>query len=332
MKPHSFLSSSAFFSVLSLVFLCSPTVMSKPTKGKVNQVKAKKNATDPEQDQTSNPNVTKLMGKFKWGMSPEAVLKIIKDDTYNEQMPAIKATKDHLTQDRLRQELDEKLKELIKNTVVFDGKTTPWDVSLVSDEFAHKNNESMIVMWGKEDRRFYFFHNAKLWKLYLAFNATLFEGKTFDDFATVMETRFGKAERKQAISSDGRKKTHYLEWPSKSDSLLRAIDNTEFYGNFCLVLMDQKAQYHVMEGRKIHSPSKKYRDPLIDAVIQKDGVSGDSKDNIVDSVTGRPVKDISGKGHSDRSDEGASSSKRNSKHKSKSKDTDRSGALDGVDF
>lgn len=234
--------------------------------------------------------IEKLMGVYKWGMSSQKVLSLLEKDVRDEMEPLIKKTVDPLAQDRMRKEMFEKLKTVKGNYVKFEGKQTPWDVSLVDKEFAHKNSESMAVVWAKKDRRFYFFHNDKLWKIYIAFNAELYEGKTFEDFAGTMEARFGKAERKFTTTLKGEAKFSHMQWPPSATTLLRAIDNTGFYGNFCLALTDKNELPNVRSGRKMNSPKREYSDPLVDAVTKDEGKGGDDNENVVDKISGKDPK------------------------------------------
>jgi hypothetical protein len=215
--------------------------------------------------------IEKLMGVYKWGMSSSDVLKLLEKDIRDEMEPIIRKTQDPMAQDRVRREMMDKIKSLRGSLVRFDGKQTPWDVSLVDKEFAHKNNESMIPVWGKKERKFYFFYHDRLWKMYIAFNAEIYEGKTFEDFAQVMEARFGRAERKFTTTLKGEQKMSHLSWPASPTTILRAIDNTGFYGNFCLVLSDRKELASIRAGRKANSPQREYSDPLIDQVVGKGG-------------------------------------------------------------
>jgi hypothetical protein len=234
--------------------------------------------------------IEKLMGVYKWGMTTQKVLWYLEKDIRDEMEPTIKKTADPLAQDRLRKEMFEKIKDMKAKVAKFDGKQTPWDVSLVDKEFAHKNNESMAVVWGKKDRRFYFFHHDKLWKIYIAFNTEMYEGKTFDDFAGAMETRFGKAEKKYETTLKGEKKFTHMAWPPSATTLLRAIDNTGFYGNFCLALTDKNELANVRAGRKVNSPKKSYSDPLVDAVTKGSEKEGDDNEDVVDKITGKGTK------------------------------------------
>ena len=245
--------------------------------------------------------VEKLMGKFKWGMKPGKILKDLEVKLAKGYKTQIQSERNPLKQDRLRKEMLGAIKKLKKNHVKFTGKRSPWDLSLIDKEYAHKNNESMIVMWGKRDRKFYFFHHDRLWKIYIAFNTAMFRGKTFADFAGAMEARFGTAERKYATTISGESKLDHLAWPPAGKTKLKAIDNTGLYGNFCLVLLDKDEAGNVMDGRKLNSPKKKSGDPLVEAVT-KDGDTGtDENEDIVDRITGKKSRAPStGGGHRPR--------------------------------
>ena len=231
--------------------------------------------------------IEKLMGKYKWGMSSGDVVKRIQSVIRTEDEAILKKIKDPLEQDKRRREMFERLKKAKKDHVAFLGKRTPWDVSLVDKEFAHKNNESMAVVWKKQERRFFFFHHDRLWKIFIAFNSEMFADKTFEDFAQAMEGRFGQAERKFTVTLKGDSKMDHLAWPVSGKTKLLAYDYTGFYGNFCLVLVDASTWENVKHGRELNSPKRKYTDPLVEAVTKGGEGGGDSNEDIVDRITGK---------------------------------------------
>lgn len=234
--------------------------------------------------------VTGLLGEFKWGMHANQVIGQIEKEIRTAYKKQIEDEKEPYKQDQLRSERDAAIKKLKKDYVHFEGKSTPWDRSLIDHEFAHKNNESLVVRWGDRDRKFYFFHDGRLWKVYIAFNADLYRNKTFEDFAGVMERRFGPAERKYKMNLKGEAELSHLEWPPAGRTTLIAIDNTDFYGNFCLALIDRKAAAEVRRGRKVNSPKQRYSDPLVEAVTRKEPARRSGTEDIVDRITGKPVK------------------------------------------
>jgi hypothetical protein len=278
-------------SLVTVALAFAVSAEAKPKKKAKAAKVTKKKAPSAQEIKQTTLGIEKLMGAYKWGIPSSKVMSMLERDISNEMDPQIKTTSDPLAQDKLRREKFDKIKDLKKSQVRFDGKQTPWDISMVDKEFAHKNSESMAVVWTKKDRRFFFFHNDKLYKMYIAFNADMFQDKTFEDFAQVMETRFGKAERKFHTSLKGDKIMDHLAWPPTGTTLLRAIDNTKLYSNFCLVLVDKAEQENVSSGRKINSPRKKYNDPLVDMVTKDDKDGGsDSEEDIVDRITKRTSK------------------------------------------
>lgn len=233
--------------------------------------------------------VAALFGKFKWGMSPAAVLALLEQEVRADFAPRLAETKEPLDQDKLRQQLADALAVLRKNYVRFEGQATPWDISLIDKEFAHHTGESMALRWGKRDRRFYFFHAGRLWKIYIAFNSELYKGKTFDDFAAVMERRFGSAERKFRTTIKGDAVPAYLRWPPFAGTALRAIDNTQFFGNFCLAFADIAGRERVREARKLVRAPRARRDALVESVMRPAGGTASVEENVVDRLTGRPL-------------------------------------------
>ena len=105
---------------------------------------------------------------------------------------------DPATGEDLRKKELEDIQKTKTSYVTFDGKKTGWDVSIVDKEFSQRNGESMLVMWEKDQRRFLFFWNDKLYKQFIAVDAQhpVFKGKSFDDFVHLIEGRYGQPEMK----------------------------------------------------------------------------------------------------------------------------------------
>ncbi|MBK8482726.1 MAG: hypothetical protein IPL40_16435 [Proteobacteria bacterium] len=266
-----------------------------PAAARARRATAARGATAARQRTTASQRPTSaaakelaaLLGKYQWGASSAEVLKLLEQEVRAEFAPSLAETKEPLEQDRLRRKLAEAIEVLRKNYVSFDGQATPWDISLVDKEFAHRTGESLAVRWGKRDRRFYFFHAGRLWKIYIAFNSDLYQGKTFDDFAVVMERRFGPAERKFRTTIKGEATPAYLRWPPIDGTALRAIDNTQFFGNFCLAFADQAGRARVREARKLVRRPRQRRDALVESVLRPVGGAGAVDENVVDRLTGQ---------------------------------------------
>jgi hypothetical protein len=232
-----------------------------------------------------------LAGKFKWGMTPDDIQKVIGVQITAKYQELITKEGDIYQQDQLRKQKDEEIAKVKESYIQFDGKKSGWDVSLVDKEFAHNNNESMLVFWEKDQRRFLFFYNDHLYKQFIAFNSEhpAFQNKTFDDFAKLIEKRFGPAEMKFAnLRTKDEQTLDHLEWAPSGDDELWAIDQSQFYGNFCLVLKQRSVAAQI-SGK--HGQAKSGGgNALIDSVTTRDKIEGDANSDIVDQITGTKPK------------------------------------------
>jgi hypothetical protein len=237
--------------------------------------------------------VGELAGKFKWGMSPEEAQKVISDGLHARYVEMIKKEPDIYKQDQLRKDEGDEIQKVKDSYVKFDGVgpgAKEWATSIVQSEFAPRNDESMMTLWEKDQRRYLFFWHDKLYKQYIAFNAEhpVFAGKSFDDFAKLIQNRYGAAEMKfSQMKTKQDMKLDHLEWPPSGDFQLYAIDQSEFYGNFCLVLFNPTTAKQVEAARTEHNTKPGKGNALIDAVTQQPKTGGDSNENIVDQITGK---------------------------------------------
>src|SRR5215475_3722055 len=145
--------------------------------------------------------LAELFGGFKFGMTKDEVITVFSkqlDARYDDQ---IKATTDIAAQDRLRRDKRNEVNRLQQSYISFDaGKPSPWDVSIVEDEFAHNTGEAMLERWenqaGKNQRRFFFFFEGKLWKMFVSLDVSILpeHKKNFETFRSTMERMYGAGE------------------------------------------------------------------------------------------------------------------------------------------
>ncbi len=257
--------------------------------------KKKRKAKKKEPPKVDTRAIGELMGGFEWGMSPKQVQKILSDridEKYKEQI-AEKAS-DVYEQDRLRAKAKKEKKKLKKSFVKFKGQRTGWDVSIIDEEFAHKNDESMLVFWEQDpekkvnQRRFFFFVDDQLYKMYIAFDAQMFpEGKRkFVYFHEIMEKRYGPGELVFEDDKYGGQNIKHVHW--KDDSYyLRAVNRLSFYGTFCLALSDSKVERWLSDRRAERNPMANKGNAVIDSVLEDENDStslDESNSNAVDHL------------------------------------------------
>lgn len=223
-----------------------------------------------------------LMGAFTFDMNKDQIVVALTkqiDERFAEQ---ISATSDVYTQDKLRKEKQKEIARIKSSFVEFKGAKTGWDVSLIDQEFAHNTGESMLMYWenagGKNQRRFFFFYEGKLWKMFVAIDtkALAEDQRNFTFFRTLMEARYGK----------GKVEGPREKW-NAGDFEVQAVDKMAFYGSFGLLIQDPKAAPQVAATREANAPAAKKNDAIIDAIRdngQQVDVNNETNSDAADAI------------------------------------------------
>ena len=203
---------------------------------------------------------------FKFGMTKDEVLAVLQKQINERFEEKIKGTTDVSMQDRYRKEKKAELSRTASTYVEFTGKSTGWDVSIVEYEFAHNTGESLMERWendgGKNQRRFFFFYNQKLWKMFISLDVSMIpdDKRNFETFRGVMENQYGKGQ------IDG----GTIAWRA-GEFDVRAIDRLKDYGALGLVLEEPKTRGELVALRESKAPPKKETPAVIKAVLDTDG-------------------------------------------------------------
>jgi hypothetical protein len=213
-----------------------------------------------------------LMGPYKFGMDKQDVLRVLSAKINERYKDRIAGTADVYAQDKLRRDRQGEFDRIKKSYVEFLGKKTGWDVSIVDDQFAHETGEAMMVHWenapesGRDQRRFFFFHKGRLYKMFIALNSAQLkdEQKNFTYFQGLMEQRYGAG---KVNTEKG-----YIEWKSPAYRVL-ALDRLSFYGSFCLVISDPQEDAQLVSIRESHKKQKP-ENKVIKSVMEKDAKDG----------------------------------------------------------
>lgn len=223
---------------------------------------------------------------IKWGMSKREVTKALVKQLKDHYGPIINKISDPVEEDRMRNEANDEIRAIKKSYVEFNGKTTGWDVSFLREEFTHNNDEALMVVRDKNSQNFYFFMGGRLWKWYKAFDASVFRAASFGQFAQSVQRKFGEARMREGEATPGSGSRKWLEWQDKT-SRLRAIDETEFYGFYCLVFDEKATVGNLAQLRRNDDGRRKSKHSLVDSVTSTDTADPDDSPNIVDRITGK---------------------------------------------
>ncbi len=232
---------------------------------------------------------------IRWGLSPRESFDHFTKQLSERYRPRIAKAPGAIEEDRLRNEMTAEQQRMRRTFTRFTGQATGWDSSFLRDEFTHGNNEAMLIVREEEFHAtsHYFFINERLWKRYQAYDASAFGGATFEQFAAAIQRRFGQGVERTGALVEGRPPTRWIEWQDAT-TRLRAIDQTRFYGFFCLVFED-KATLAQLPTLRTHTIQRQQAgSALVDSVIRDDSEAshaggtggGDAHADIADRLTG----------------------------------------------
>jgi hypothetical protein len=226
------------------------------------------------------------MEGLEWGMSKDDLMRHFIRKVHEDYKPKFAKVTDAIQEDRLRHKLREDIKKIRESYVEFNGRTTGWDVSFLRNEFTHRNGESVVVVNDDQAQNFYFLINNKFWKWYRAFNSEVFAGSSFDQFAEALQGRFGRAVRREGVMTEGAEERRWLEWQDRA-TRLRAVDNTAFYGFYCLVFEDKNMLGRIDKLRVHKRPSGERSHGIVDAVTSgaDEPANPDRHEDVVDRIT-----------------------------------------------
>ncbi len=252
------------------------------------QRRRKGKAKAAENDAPVSAELSRSMGDIRWGMTREEVQKLLEKGIADRYRPKLADARDALQEDQIRDAARQEIRNLRSSYIQFDGTRTGWDASFLRDEFTHGNGESMLMLKDENSQNFYFFFNDRLWKWFKAFNAEVFEGQSFEQFQAAIQRRFGNGKENTGELSPGGAQRHWIEWQDDS-SRLRAVDQTSFYGFYCLVFEEKGTLSRLASLRPNSGRERRGGDSLVDAVTSGDHEAQDHDDspNIVDRITGR---------------------------------------------
>jgi gas vesicle protein len=232
--------------------------------------------------------IDKTMGDLEWGQSREEVYAKFEAQIREKYKPLISKARNAMEEDKQRAKQKDELAKLKSSVVEFNGKKTGWDVSFLKGEFTHNNSESLFVVSDDSSENYYFFIQDKLWKWYKAFKTEAFQGKSFEQFGQAIESRYGQGAKREGDATHGGGKTSWLEWQDKN-TRLRAIDNSQFYGFYCLVFDDKGTLSKLAQLRTAKQKETKSGNSLVDSVTSDEAhnSASDSNTDAIDRITGK---------------------------------------------
>lgn len=241
------------------------------TVGKGKEKKKECKLVDPKPKVSASHGVVALLGDFRWGLSPRQVFTLLSRDIENEYTARQKKSANATDQDANRRWRSEELAQLKRNNIKFTtGSKHRWGVSLIQYEYADDNDEEMLyIASGNGLRKFYFFKNGELWKVFYAYSTDVWPGKTYDQ---IVEEKFKKwfgpsPEQKTKINPKTEQPIiSYLEWKAMDGEIVRSFDMTSVHGVMVLAVIDGNAESSIGERLPNMGKEAGYSDVVSDVL------------------------------------------------------------------
>jgi len=233
-----------------------------------------------------NANIVALMNGLTWGMSRDQVVAIVKEEIKQKYWPQIQAVQDDgVAEQNLRNRMERDQQKFVDSCVKFDGQETPWNVSMIDQEFTHNNQEEMCKYDRGDSVDFYFFIRGKLWKIFRSLGGQLAAAPpTFEDMRAQMEAQFGPGESLTSLNEYTLVTTTYgVKWiDSQTEMQLRWLD---LYGVFAIVLADRATLGNLSNLRRTTTTTERTGSGLTQAVTE--GVPTDGNADVVQRIRGQ---------------------------------------------
>lgn len=208
------------------------------------------------------------MGDVEWGWSQEQLIEHFEQVIRSEHRDEIRGARDAMAADAANHRMQREIQRMRDSVVEFDGTRTGHDSSYLRGEFTHNNGESVIRVRRPNSDDYYFFIRGRLWKWYRAFDAAVFRGADFEQFAQALGNRFGtEGEFVEDTLHMAESPTTWYQWESPA-TRARAMDKTAFYGFYCLVLEDKNTLARLDELRTVVPQRGDQGHSLVDAVLR----------------------------------------------------------------
>lgn len=251
---------------------------------------AQDEAANKKADDGTKTGVSAILGTLDWGAAHPSVLEQIKADIdarYQDRLQA--AAGDTLAIDRILREKNDEFGTVKKTFTRFTGQRTGYESSLISRDFDSGGDEAVLVVEQQDAQRYYFFKSDQLWKVLLAYNASVSTKVPFGDFLKKVNGAYGEPLHVEWYTpKGGTKRVRSATWEDDA-TVLVVEDRTDFFGTFVMKYLEKSegAAREAALAQKKAVEAQPQADPQMESMLDDiTGGAGDDAGNVVDEMTG----------------------------------------------
>lgn len=226
---------------------------------------------DPKPKISAAHGVYALLGDFRWGQTTTQVFKLLSREIETEYTKRQETSKDPTEQDANRRWRAEQLQAIKANHTKFTtGSKHRWGVSLIQYEYENDADEEMLwVRTAQGLRKFYFFKNGELWKVFYAYSTDVWPGKSYPE---IVDEKFKKwfgpspVEKVTQDPETAEPLLRYYEWEAQDGEKVRSFDLTQVHGVVGLAVVDGNAERNI--GQRLpNTPQKREYKNVVNDVL-----------------------------------------------------------------
>ena len=239
--------------------------------------------------------ISSVMKTLKWGIGHQAVFAYLDRGIKAKYDRLITQAGDDLKVDSLRKEQRAESKLLRANFVKFSGQKTGYEVSVVQNDFAHNNSETMLKVDEGTRQRYYFFRYDRLWKVMVIYSTSIVDGG-FKSFVKKIKQKYGNPKKKNwSTPYGGSRRLVEAVWSDQQTQMVLE-DKSAFYDRYVMRLVSVADGEEIQQVHKARQEQKQKAKQASQQAKhnQLDGIDifapDPEEDDIVDQITGKKHK------------------------------------------
>ena len=174
-----------------------------------------------------------ILGKLSWGMPHDKVMNILEKELMAEFQTKASGNTDLAYADRLRKSYTETAENMKKSYIqLMKDNSGSLSVSIIGEEFAPDNSESMLTKREADATKYYFFFQDKLYKIAVVYDSNMMGNVSFDRYAGETSEKYGRA-FSEGFDEEG----FFMEstWKDKQKNCLTVKNKQASYNTFLSV-------------------------------------------------------------------------------------------------
>jgi hypothetical protein len=230
----------------------------------------------------------RILQGLSWGDSHETVLEYYRQRYLDDYRTEIAGLRDTLEINEIRRYHEQRFDRVESSLETFDGTRTGYEVSVIGDEVAAGNEESMLTVRTDNALLYYIFASDHLYKIVVAYNSSYLGVLEFEAFIEQLEARYGPPLSTEFDeTATGIRYLARATW-EEDDTRLRVENQSNLFGTFIMVFTSPQLEDRVV---RLRGAGDERSSTAVSDAVRRLGQTptAPSNRNIADQIIGAPT-------------------------------------------